>query len=135
MKIVPDSNIIFAAFSSRGLCNSLFELCIEKHTIYFNTQIIDEISKNFKKKLKLPGENIQLIVAYLYEFCHFSEHEMINENISRDKDDDGIISLAFFNDAKYIITGDKDLLDLKKYKSIMILTPRQFWEISKNEKF
>jgi len=32
---------------------------------------------------------------------------------------------------EYIITGDKDLLDLVEYKSVKIITPREFWTLLK----
>ncbi len=134
MKIVLDSNIIVSAFASRGLCNSLFELSIEKYGTIINSQIIEEITKVFKEKIKLPDDKIRLIIEYLNEYCIFSEHDQIHQKISRDRDDDGIISLAYFNSAEYIVTGDKDLLDIKKYESVKIVTPREFWEISKKDK-
>lgn len=132
MKIVLDSNVIIAAFSDRGLCNSIFELCIEKYEILINSQIIEETSRIFRNKFKMPEENINAIVDYLKDSCEFSEHEHISERVSRDKDD-GIISLAIHNNAGYIITGDKDLLVLKEYKSISIVTPRKFWEIARKD--
>jgi predicted nucleic acid-binding protein len=34
----------------------------------------------------------------------------------------------------YIITGDVDLLTLKEHRTVPIITPREFWEISKGKK-
>lgn len=33
MKLVLDSNVIVAAFATRGLCGSLFEYCLESHEV------------------------------------------------------------------------------------------------------
>ncbi len=33
MKIVLDSNILVAAFATRGLCSSLLELCLDRYEI------------------------------------------------------------------------------------------------------
>ncbi|PIP70614.1 MAG: putative toxin-antitoxin system toxin component, PIN family, partial [Nitrospirae bacterium CG22_combo_CG10-13_8_21_14_all_44_11] len=45
----------------------------------------------------------------------------------RDKDDNIIIGTALSGNAEFIITGDEDLLVLKTYKGIDIITPREFW--------
>lgn len=47
----------------------------------------------------------------------------------RNPDDVAVLGLAVASEADGIVTGDKDLLDLKEYGSIPILTPRGFWEI------
>ncbi len=47
---------------------------------------------------------------------------------SRDGDDDKFIACALEANAKVIVSGDKDLLDLKVYRAIEILTPKQFVE-------
>ncbi|PKL39005.1 MAG: putative toxin-antitoxin system toxin component, PIN family [Spirochaetae bacterium HGW-Spirochaetae-1] len=134
MKIVLDSNIIIAAFSTRGMCSAVFELSVEKYEVLISTQILGEVTKNLEKKFKMPDRNIRQIVDYLKEFCILSEYTRIPESVSRDKDDDGIISLAYHNAAKFIVTGDKDLLMIKKYKAVQIVTPREFWETAKKDK-
>lgn len=44
----------------------------------------------------------------------------------RDVDDDMVLATAFADDAVCIITGDKDLLTLKKFGAIDILSPSEF---------
>ncbi len=133
MKIVLDSNLIMAAFATRGLCAEIFEFCIERHDVYVCDQILSELNKNFEKKLKMPQDKIRLIIQYLKDHCNYIEDIEITERVSRDPDDDGIISLAVKSDSTFIVTGDKDLLVLKKYKQIQILTPREFWEVLKQK--
>ena len=131
MKLVLDSNIIIAAYAGRGLCNSLFELCLDRYIIIISEYILDEIYRTLHKKLKMPLDNVQIIIEYLKEFCILSTYNKITENICRDKSDNDIISLAVENDVDYLITGDQDLLVLKKFKKIKIISPREFWVIVK----
>ena len=49
--------------------------------------------------------------------------------VVRDPDDNKIIAAAAYGRADYIITRDKDLLDLKGYEKIEIITPEKFMEI------
>jgi putative PIN family toxin of toxin-antitoxin system len=46
--------------------------------------------------------------------------------ICRDKNDNMVLGTALAGEAEYIITGDKNLLDIKKYKKIKIVTAKDF---------
>jgi predicted nucleic acid-binding protein len=50
--------------------------------------------------------------------------------IKADPDDDRIPECAVTAGADFIITGDKDLLRLKSYDSISIVTPSEFSDIA-----
>ena len=133
MKVVLDSNIYIAAFSSRGLCSSLFELCLDSTTILISEHIISEVPKNLLKKIKLPTGKANDIIIYLREQCIVKGYKKLGEKICRDPDDDNILALATDNHADYIITGDKDLLVLEEFDLIPIIDPRKFWSIIKNK--
>jgi predicted nucleic acid-binding protein len=63
--------------------------------------------------------------------CLTGEDEEVQNVDCRDKDDLRILGLAKVEEPDYIITGDKDLLVLKQFEGIPIITPREFWEIEK----
>jgi len=128
MRLVLDSNIIVAAFSGRGLCNSLFELCQDRFHVVISEFIVGEVQRVLMTKIKMPEKNVNLIIDYLKEFCIVENCKNLVEQVCRDRDDDNIIALAKQSNSKYIITGNKDLLVLKKYGNIKIYTARDFWE-------
>jgi len=134
MKIILDTNVLIAAFSSNGICSLLFELCINNYEIIISDFILNELSRNLKQKLKLPETKILEITTFLKEHCKILKYEKFAFQICRDKSDDEILALSKSCNANYLITGDKDLLVLNKYENIMIINPRQFWEIIKEEK-
>lgn len=131
MKVVLDSNVIIAAFVSRGLSSAVFELCLDRFEIIMSTYIINEISKMLSQKIKLPQERIGEIVDFLKDSATFPKYKNFKKSVCRDKEDDETIALAKWSQSNYIVTGDKDLLVLKKFEDIKIITPRQLWEISK----
>lgn len=49
--------------------------------------------------------------------------------ICRDPKDDMVIECAVIAGADLIVTGDKDLLAVKTYEGIRVLTPREFLEL------
>lgn len=46
-----------------------------------------------------------------------------------DPDDDRFLEAAIEGRAQYVVTGDKDLLKLKKYRAVRIVTPAAFLTI------
>jgi len=133
MKLVLDSNVIIAAFAARGLCSALFEVCIEKYAVIVSDHILSEVKKAFLRKLKMPEHAVSEIMYYLKDFCMTGTAKPLTAPVSRDRDDDKILALAVAGEADYIVTGDQDLLVLKKYGSVKIITPREFWHIVKVE--
>ncbi len=134
MKVVLDTNIYIAAFAARGLCTSLFELCLDRIAVIISEHIISEVSKNLSKKIKLPSDKIDEIIEILREKCEVTDYKKLESKICRDADDDNILALAEYNKAEYIITGDEDLLVLEKFRSVPIMGPRGFWEILRKQK-
>ncbi|PYX45278.1 MAG: hypothetical protein DMG79_19610 [Acidobacteria bacterium] len=49
-----------------------------------------------------------------------------------DPDDDGILEYALAAKASLVISGDRHLLTLRKYKSIWIISPRHFFYLLSN---
>jgi putative PIN family toxin of toxin-antitoxin system len=127
MKVVLDTNVIIAAFAARGLCTEVFEVCLEAHRIVISEHILSEIRENLVHKIHLPRGVVQDIIEYLRDVTEVVEPEVIDKPACRDGKDDKIIGTALGGDATFVITGDKDLLVLKKYKGIRIITPREFW--------
>lgn len=127
MRVVLDSNVIVAAFAARGLCSEVFEVCLAGHSIVISEHILSEIKTNLTRKLRIPESLVKEIMGYLKDEAEsFKPHEL-TDSPCRDKDDNIIIGTALSGNAEFIITGDANLLVLKRYKGINIVTPRKFW--------
>ena len=126
MKIVLDANVVIAAFAARGLCESIFELCLLEHRILLSQGLIDEILRNLRQKIKLPPKIIDDIQGLLLEHATVTEPVALQSDICRDPDDVKILGLAIAGQADCIVTGDQDLLVLTEFRGIPIVTPRSF---------
>lgn len=133
MKVLFDTNVIFSAFATRGLAHAVFELCLGRHTILISATILSELSSHLQKKLKMPSENVQRIISYLKESCKLGEEAFVNNKACRDEKDIHILGLAEKMRPEFIITGDEDILVLKKFRETWIVTPREFWEKEKKK--
>jgi putative PIN family toxin of toxin-antitoxin system len=129
MRIVLDANVVVAAFAARGLCEALFELCLGNHEILLSKPLLDEIRRNLVKKVKLQRQAATDIERLLRENASLLEPAAVAADACRDPGDAHILGLAEAGMADYLITGDDDLLVLKRFARCRIVTPRQFWAI------
>jgi uncharacterized protein len=134
MKVVLDTNVLIAAFATQGLCHAVFEVCIDQHEIVLSEQILREFSSNLERKLKVPSGTVKSAIQFLRDHSSIHKIKKLVERVSRDATDDHVLSLASETDADYIITGDQDLLVLKRYKRTPIVLPREFWEMLRKKK-
>jgi putative PIN family toxin of toxin-antitoxin system len=126
MKIVLDANVVIAAFAARGLCESIFELCLHRHQILLSKGLLEEIRQNLKRKIKLPQDIVDEISKLLVDHASMLEPAVLPSDICRDPNDVQVLGLAVSGQADFIVTGDQDLLVLKEFRGVSILTPRSF---------
>jgi len=126
MKIVLDANVIIAAFAARGLCESIFELCLHGHQIVLSEGLLDEILRNLRRKIKLPAGVVDEIGRLLLKHANMLEPVALPSDLCRDPDDVKILGLAVAAHADCIVTSDQDSLVLKEFREVPIMTPRSF---------
>jgi putative PIN family toxin of toxin-antitoxin system len=129
MRLVIDTNVLIAAFISHGVCNELLEHCILNHDVVLSSFILDELKDKLTDKFKFTTREANAVVSLLKSRCSVVSIQALPSPVSRDPDDDNIIATALSGTCDCIITGDKDLLDLKKTGDILIVSPSQFWQI------
>jgi putative PIN family toxin of toxin-antitoxin system len=127
VRIVLDTNVIVAAFAARGLCGEVFEVCVSGHTLVISEYILAEVNSALAKKVKLPKKIIHDITEYLRDVAEIVEPDHVDNSVCRDKHDLPVIGTATKGNADFIITGDADLLALKRYRGINIMIPRELW--------
>ncbi|MCL5070677.1 MAG: putative toxin-antitoxin system toxin component, PIN family [Actinobacteria bacterium] len=128
--VVLDTNVLLSAIVFEGIPEKILKSCIVENK--FDTVISPEILAGLVKKLKFKfGFSDKIIKEWELIFKNTLKNMLpvYNTKICRDADDNKIIDLAVFSRAKYIITGDKDLLTLGKYNDIKIITPADFYNL------
>jgi uncharacterized protein len=133
VKIVLDTNVLIAAFVSRGYCHELFENCARQHTLITSDFILNEFQEKLAKKFKYEAEEISQAFDLLLARMQVVVPVKIEQQICRDSDDDNVIATAIAGDCDCIITGDKDLLVLKRFQSINIFSPNEFRTLEEAE--
>ena len=127
MRLVLDTNVLIAAFISRGVCNELLEHCVLNHEVVLSTFILAEFKDKLTGKFKFTVREANAAVRLVKSRCEIVKISPLDPPVCRDPDDDFVIATAIAGQCACIITGDKDLLDLEKPREIQILAPGSFW--------
>ena len=132
--IVIDTNIfISAALSPNGTANQAVTKAIQEFTIVHSDETYQEIADRiYRPKFDkyVSNERRSQFLNLIHsksQFVKTTSHIVI----CRDLDDNKFLELEIDSKAKFLITGDKDLLILKsqsEYQHI-IVSPRDFLEI------
>jgi putative PIN family toxin of toxin-antitoxin system len=133
MRIVLDTNVLIAAFIARGVCHQLLEHCISHHDLVISEFILDEVQEKLVVKFKYTSEVADETVKLLRSQMEFVSPAPLDKPVCRDADDDNILAAAVAGNCECIITGDKDLLVLKQFQGIDILSPGDFQGYERTE--
>ena len=130
MRVFLDTNVLVAAFATRGLCADVFRLVLAEHELLVSAALIEEVTRTLTKKIRVPDPVVREIVAFLRASASTVESAPERPPIVvRDPDDLVILGGALSGGADVLVTGDKDLLVLGKVGALRILNPRGFWEL------
>jgi len=135
MRVVLDTNIFVSATLIkdgnedrilRAWQRGEFELILSQ-------DILKEIGRallyeKLRKFRWMTEEEITLLLQLLAEESVLVSGKVV-ARASRDPDDDKFLAAAVEGGAKYVVTGDKDLLDLKHYRRVEIIRPAAFLKI------
>ena len=99
MKVLFDTNVLIAAFLTRGLSNEVFEHCLSEHIICTSEWILGELEENLKGKLKFPTAKAEKIVRFLHKNTQMVNPPPLKEKACRDPDDDNVLSAALAAEA------------------------------------
>lgn len=129
MKIVIDTNVVISGVFFGGYPRTVIDAVLDrKLSAFATTDIIDEYLEIAQEMVVRKQGNYreELMSAFVGKMELIETHSDIHA--SRDPDDDKFISCAKDSSALYIVSGDKDLLDLKHYDNIQMITAKEFCE-------
>ena len=135
MKVVVDTNIYVSSFFGGNPKRIIDYWKNSEITICLSKSIVEEYI-NVLTRMDLGDERglIELLELFRKGFnCLFTTQPQSLRIVERDPDDNKFIECAVATNAKYIITGDKDLLEIKSYFDLKIITPSFFLKLMKNQ--
>jgi putative PIN family toxin of toxin-antitoxin system len=129
MRIIIDTNIVISGLFFKGLPKKLLsELDELKFEICVNEEIFTEYTKKINQKILKPKYHLDKELRNKF-FSSLQSFEIKSDlKVCRDPDDDKFINCAIDAKAIYIVSGDNDLLTIKNFAEIEIVTAREFYE-------
>ncbi len=133
MKIVVDTNVLISGIFFGGKPKEVLKLCFNGAV---NAYVTDEIVSEYRRVVQEMQNRVKRKVprTALDSFILKAESIVNRAKVDacRDPDDNKFIECAVSAKAVYIVSGDKDLLDLKAYQDIKILTASEFLELQQS---
>ena len=129
MKVLLDTNVLVAAFISHGSCHELVEHCFNEHQIVTSGGLVHEFLETLTTKLGFAKSDVREAKRVLLRMATLVEVNALESPVCRDPDDDEVLATAKSAGAACIITGDKDLLVLRRHGAVRTVSPDQFWSL------
>ena len=128
LRIVPDTNILISAFIVEGNEYRLIEKCFKREILLITSaDVIDEFKEvALRPKFGFTEEEVDDFVNALIEAAEVVMPKEKVSGVCRDPDDDKLLEAALEGNADYIISGDKDMLVLKRFRNIKVVTAAKF---------
>ena len=133
IRAVLDVNTLVSAVINVPLSVSraIYQHFIQKHfELITSPSLIEELEDvlNRDHVMKLHKRSPAELQKFISQLAKLSlvVPETTEIEIVRDPDDDKIIAAAIEGKADYIVSRDRDLLDLKEYEGIKIVSPETF---------
>lgn len=125
LRIVFDSNVYISALLFKGIPGKILEMAQkDKIILIVSDEIITETVRILEEKFRWPVHNIDKFKRRLSDISENIRPKIKLDIIKERESDNRILECAVSGDANLIISGDKHLLKLKKYKNIPIVRPR-----------
>jgi putative PIN family toxin of toxin-antitoxin system len=131
MRVVLDTNVLLSGLLWHGAPHTLIERVREGTLILVSSPaLLAELSEviarpQFATILVRSNTSRERSLAELHALAEVLTPPPLAEPVCRDPDDDAVLALALAARADLIVSGDRDLLDLKRFQNIPIVTPAE----------
>lgn len=125
VSVVLDSNIWISAILFGGNSEGVLRFCLSRAEIVASDALAEEIFSYFQYQTKAPQRWRRFFRISFEKICSIVP---TNNEVGevRDPKDNHVIAAALAGKCQFIVTGDRDLLELQEYKGAAIVTPVDF---------
>ena len=126
-KVTADSNIYLSALNFGGKPQELLELArAGKIELAISNAIVTEISRILYNKFAWDRGDVAEAVDIILRFTNYVHPDHRFDVVPADPDDNRVLECAVHAGSQVIVTGDTDLLMLRRFRTIRIQTVSDF---------
>ena len=129
MRVFLDTNVLVAAFATRGLCADVLRTVLTEHELILGEVVLSELRRVLTRKLRVPPEGLRAVEAVFEGITPVPKPKKASILEIRDAADRWVLATAEAAGADVLVTGDEDLLSVAGESALRIVSPRAFWEI------
>jgi putative PIN family toxin of toxin-antitoxin system len=134
IKAVFDTTVLISAFlRPKGVSDELLDLAASaRFSLILSVSILAETarklltSEKIRRSYSYPDDAVHRYLQKLSNLAELVAELPPLRGVVRDPNDDVIVATAVAAGAEYLVARDKDLLDLRSYEDITIITPEAF---------
>ena len=131
MRVFLDTNVLASAFGTRGLCADVLRVILGEHELVTGEVVIEELRRVLSRKFDLPADAVKEIESFLRGYHVEPEPRRLPDLDLSERGDLMVVGSAINAKAEVLITGDREMLDLKKKpEGLRIISPRDFWNLA-----
>jgi putative PIN family toxin of toxin-antitoxin system len=129
VRVVFDTNIFISALVIHGSLaeKAIFKIMEGEDSLIISKEIINELLSVLSTKFSHDSEAISRVAINLSELS-----ELVNPTkrirVLKDEPDNRILECALCGKADVIVTGDKEMLKLREYEEVKIISLKEYLE-------
>jgi putative PIN family toxin of toxin-antitoxin system len=127
MRVVFDTNIFVSAFVIPGSLaeKAILKIIEGKDVLLLSPEILDELLSVLATKFSRDKEEISRVAVILAEMAEWVEPSLRISGL-KDDPDNRVLECAVFGRADMIVTGDKEMLRLRRYQDTKIVSLKSY---------
>lgn len=130
VRVVLDTNILVSALIDNGKPRKLVLELLGKHTVIVSRQMLAEFADVISRdKFAVASVQVERFTSSLVRMSKIVPDTARFKVVSQDPDDDIVLNAAYAGRAEFIVTGDRHILSLDKFKKTRIVNVSQMLEI------
>ena len=126
MRVVVDTNVFVSGVFFGGppgdvlsaWRDGLIEVLVSREIVEEYVRVGDRLSRQF------PGVDLGPALDLVAGAAKLVLAQPLPEAVCRDADDDKFLACAVAGDAKYVVSGDRDLLAVSSWQGVTVVRPR-----------
>ena len=105
MRILLDTNVLVAAFATRGFCLDILQLVLAEHRLLVGETVLGELERILAVKLRVPHARVGEVITFLRDQAEVVAPVEAAPWADTDPDDRWILAAALVGSADALVRG------------------------------
>lgn len=131
MRVVLDTNVLISALLFGGNPQAILDLVSDGEIqLVISPPLFDELKRILEDKFRLPAPRTTAHLDNLWAVAEVVTPQMpLDLFTGSDEPDNRVLECAVAGNVDAVVTGDAQILHLKRYRGIPIVTPKRFLDL------